>query len=772
MIAALFMAIAGSAPATPQTSSSHLWKVTPGHALEWEGRPYRPVGVRVPGTVEAIQGTHEAGITDIMIELPADGRGWSEALDAVRNTGQRYWIAVDSLAPMPESVTIEPDSYRIENARTGTVISTPMPGVTRVLIVLAGADGRRTHSEVVPTTGGRLEYKVTHPLGGTHVLLAYPVTRTGGQPDFYEGLDAHRDQMLLNLKQSDFGPGLRGWVNPLGRIPSTSAPKNGVPLSPLFRTEFAAYLRNKYGAVSTLVRSWGIGAANFRDINEAARLVPLWSNGKGLDAAWDPETNTVFNVNVRATTLWNDLREAQTIAGVRRTTRLTDALRKETGVPVMQEWDGWDGLAARPEAGLDGVGASLNAAREFEIINEMAGPLGTAFRRTAPTWMGVTDLRLSGELTVDDALDRVAQAGSQAVFVRSQDPEVWRRVASTEPLSTPLTAPQTLFFPLDARDPAQPMVLPGNVLWLPAPVAGDRLRMGGRYEGYTVQEQDGIATVLWSLAADTPVRIVHDQADALKFYTPDGTPIEVKKVRRGVEMVLPSLPIIVRGSNDPIIPADAFENAALKVNTLLGAVPTLADPDGREQVDVTAALSGWERNPGRASQAMWTILDRMLTRSAPYLWRSADSANAAQLAGLVTRTGSSSKQVLRMAPRFGGMAEAQFKVTTRIPGNHEVWVAASVPSGAVHRLAAQFGEIVLGPAETGISGYGQGFAWYKLGSVNLIEGDHQVKVQFSANPGEEVLLDTLVLAPMNFRPDGPRPPSDWMDGALKAPANR
>ena len=364
------------------------------------------------------------------------------------------------------------------------------------------------------------------------------------------------------------------------------------------------------------------------------------------------------------------------------------------------------------------------------------------------------------------------QAGAQAVFVRSQDPEVWRRVASTEPLSTPLTAPQTLFFPLDARDPAQPMVLPGNVLWLPAPVAGDRLRMGGRYEGYTVQEQDGIATVLWSLSADTPVRIVHDQADALKFYTPDGTPIEVKKVRRGVELVLPSLPIIVRGSNDPIIPADAFENAALKVNTLLTAVPTLADPDGREQVEVTAALSGWERNPGRASQAMWTILDRMLARSAPYLWRSADSANAAQLAGLVTRSGSSSKQVLRMAPRFGGMAEAQFKVTTRIPGNHEVWVAASVPAGAVHRLAAQFGEIVLGPAETGISGYGQGFAWYKLGSVNLIEGDHQIKVQFSANPGEEVLLDTLVLAPMNFRPDGPRPPSDWMDGALRAPANR
>jgi hypothetical protein len=578
--------------------------------------------------------------------------------------------------------------------------------------------------------------------------------------------------MLLNLKQSDFGPGLRGWVNPLGRIPGNSAPKNGVPLSPLFRTEFAAYLRAKYGAVSTLVRSWGIGAANFRDINDAARLVPLWSNGKGLDAAWDPETNTIFNVNVRATTLWNDLREAQTIAGVRRTTRLTDALRKETGVPVMQEWDGWDGLAARPEAGLDGVGASLSAAREFEIINEMSGALGTAFRRNAATWVGVTDLRLSGELSVDDALDRVAQAGAQAVFVRSQDPEVWRRVASTEPLSTPLTAPKTLFFPLDARDPAQPMVLPGNVLWLPAPVAGDRLRMGGRYEGYTVQEQDGIATVLWSLSADTPVRIVHDQADSLRFYTPDGTPIEVKKVRRGVEMVLPSLPIIVRGSNDPIIPADAFENAALKVNTLLGAVPTLADPDGREQVEVTAALSGWERNPGRASQAMWTILDRMLARSAPYLWRSADSANAAQLAGLVTRSGSSSKQVLRMAPRFGGMAEAQFKVTTRIPGNHEVWVAASVPAGAVHRLAAQFGEIVLGPAESGISGYGQGFAWYKLGSVNLIEGDHQFKVQFSANPGEEVLLDTLVLAPMNFRPDGPRPPSDWMDGALKAPATR
>lgn len=772
MIAALFLAIAGTTPAPLQTPSSQLWKVTPGHALEWEGRPYRPVGVRVPGTVEAIRGTHEAGISDLIIELPADGRGWNEALDAVKNTGQRYWIAIDSLAPIPESVTIEPDSYRIENARTGTVISTPMPGVTRVLIILAGADGRRTYSEVVPTTNGRLDYRVTRPIGGTHVLLAYPVTRTGSQPDFYEGLDAHRDQMLMNIKQNDFGPGLRGWVNPLGRIPGTSAPKNSVPLSPLFRTEFAAYLRNKYGAVSTLVRSWGIGAANFRDINDAARLVPLWSNGKGLDAAWDPETNTIFNVNVRATTLWNDLREAQTIAGVRRTTRLTDALRKETGVPVMQEWDGWDGLAARPEAGLDGVGASLNAAREFEIINEMAGPLGTAFRRTSPTWMGVTDLRLSDELTVDDALDRVAQAGSQAVFVRSQDPEVWRRVAATEPLSTPLTAPKTLFFPLDARDPAQPMVLPGNVLWLPAPVAGDRLRMGGRYEGYTVQEQDGIATVLWSLAADTPVRIVHDQADSLKFYTPEGTPIEVKKVRRGVEMVLPSLPIIVRGSNDPIIPADAFENAALKVNTLLTAVPTLADPDGREQVEVTAALSGWERNPGRASQAMWTILDRMLARSAPYLWRSADSANAAQLAGLVTRSGSSSKQVLRMAPRFGGMAEALFKVTTRIPGNHEVWVAASVPSGAVHRLAAQYGEIVLGPAETGISGYGQGFAWYKLGTINLIEGDHQVKVQFSANPGEEVLLDTLVLAPLNFRPDGPRPPSDWMEGALKAPANR
>src|SRR5690349_8134367 len=81
---------------TPETGA---WSVNANNTLLWGGGPYIPIGLRVDGSPESIKAALDAGATDLIVELPANGAGWDEALALLNPSGARWFLAVSSAAP-------------------------------------------------------------------------------------------------------------------------------------------------------------------------------------------------------------------------------------------------------------------------------------------------------------------------------------------------------------------------------------------------------------------------------------------------------------------------------------------------------------------------------------------------------------------------------------------------------------------------------------------------------------------------------------------------
>lgn len=763
-VLAFALATASQEPPTPKP-----WSLAPSGALEWGGSLYTPVGARIPGTPEAIRGAHAVGVSSVLIELPATGEGWSEALAALRETGQTFAIAITSAAPAAEVCLVEPDAYRMETIATGQSVSFPVSEGRDALIVVAAKNGgRRTEVRRVPVAGGRVTFTPKADLSLPHVMLAYPVVKSLAVPDLFDGLDVHRDTLLRTLSRYDLGPNYRGMVNPMGVLPGANVPRTAVPVSPLFRTEFAAFLRTKYGSAQTVARAWSLSANTFQRIDEMAGLIPLWANGKGVDAAWDPATDQTYAVDASRSTLWADIREMMTIAAVRRMGRLSEAVRQATGgAPVILEFDGLEGIAGRELALNDGIGLRGEVDGVSSLGRLFGAAAGAAYRRQTKAWLVATDVSFAPEADPNALLDRLVTLGVRGVFIRPNERVNLESIAlmhlDAEGVNS---APRFLPFPLEAQDPAEVGELPGMTWWLPAPVAGKRLRLGPQYLGYTLEDNGQFRTVLWSVGEPKMVRLVANNPEALKVVTPDGTLVETKVVRRGIEFMLPIFPVVVEGASEPVAPAQSFEAASAAASLMLQNFGELSDPDGRERVMLLQNVEAFDRSPGLATQEMWALLDRLMKRGAPYIWLSATQVRGLRMGGVVQRNGAANDQVLRFAGRMGDAqtpGEADYTVAPRIPGSHAIWVALSGPSDVKSSLEVQFGENIVKAEEGPMSFYGSTFAWYRLGTINLVPGEHKITVRMKPSLGQEVLLDTVVLSPLPFRPDGPRPPLTWLD---------
>jgi len=762
----LAFALAASAQEPPVPKP---WSLSPSGALAWGSSLYTPVGARIPGTPDAIRSAHAAGVQSVLIELPATGEGWGEALTALRETGQTFAIAIVSAAPAAEVCLVEPDAFRMELISTGQSVSFPVSEGRDALIVVAAKNGgRRTEVRRVPVAGGRVTFAPRADLTLPHVMLAYPVVKSLAMPDLFDGLDVHRDTLLRTLSRHDLGPNYRGMVNPMGVLPGQSTPRTAVPVSPLFRTEFAAFLRTKYGSAQTVARAWSLSANTFQRIDEMSGLIPLWANGKGVDAAWDPATDQIYAVDTGRSALWADIREMMTIAAVRRMGRLSDAVRQATGgAPVILEFDGLEGIAGRELALNDGIGLRGKLDGVSSLGRLFGAATGAAYRRQNKAWLVATDVTFAPEADPNGLLDRLVTLGVRGIFIRPNERVNLESIALMQMDSEGVkSAPRFLPFPLEAQDPAEAGELPGMTWWLPAPVAGKRLRLGPQYQGYTLEDNGQFRTVLWSVGEPKLVRLVANNPEALKVVTPDGTLVETKVVRRGIEFMLPIFPVVVEGATEPVAPAQSFEAASSAASLMLQNFAELADPDGRERVMLLQNVEAFDRSPGLATQEMWSLLDRLMKRGAPYIWLSATQVQGLRMGGVVERNGAANSQVLRFAGRMGDAqtpGEADYTIAPRIAGSHEIWIALSGPSDVKSSLEVQFGENIIKAEEGPMSFYGSSFGWYRLGTINLVPGEHKITVRVKPSLGQEVLLDAVVLSPLPFRPDGPRPPLSWLD---------
>lgn len=745
----------------PLNSAPMAWRINEHHTLIWAGDPYLPIGARVHG-VEGIAAAKAAGLNDVLLELPASGIGWTDCIEELEKNKQRYLIAINSVAPTAKGFAIEPESFRVPGILKDTEIDVPIPGASSALVVLVTRrDGMIHLSQRQPIEGGRLKMKVEAPNSLEHILLIYPETVGLSTPDYWEGFDAHRDALLASLRRYPLGRGLRGIVNPIGEsIQLQTSSPHFVPSSAYFRMEFRAHLQDRYKSLDTVVKMWSIAASDIESWDQIVRLVPLWSESRGIPRLWDPVKERLYTCDSKRSTIWTDIQAVVSAASAKRISRLMPSVRSIVDVPIVQEWAGWSSLFDGPRSGLDGIAMRARGSQPSLLAESGSRAASSVLSRKDALWLPATDIALSGvpEL-LPNVIEDLTSMGARAWFVRTSDKAAMSALAALLPDSAVAQwSPTALFFPESAMNPAMPQGLPGGRWWLPSPAAGDRIDLGRQFSAYRYLGGSKSFVALWSATPMPKVKLRLLEPKLAKVTLLDGSPAQVKVSKNGIEVAITEVPILIEGTNEIPVPEPAMAEVLLEFERITKIAEDEHKDATEEMYLFRDAKNGFDRNPGGSFVAMRTQVDRIVRKLATWEWIEAESSRNHSLSEVKQESGLSGGASLVLRAQIspnpeGFFAEYQSGVRTTL--DQEVWLAARVPAEQRSLVRVEIGDQTLQMPAESVSPYGAGFAWYRLGVTRLAGSKAKIVVRVTGADGTDLALDALLLYPGTFMPRGP-----------------
>lgn len=781
-LAAVGMAQKPNGVYRPKGGQPVTWSINDAKTLVWGGTPYLPVGVRVDGTVDQIQAAKEAGLGDVVVELPAGGTGWDEALKALESQKLRYLIDISSLAPMAKGFAIEPQAYSISGITQARRVDATIPGATSVLAILTTKrDNNVEKLQRIKLENGRLSIEVKPLNDLEHILLLYPEMRSLEQPDLWESLDEHRDTLLTSLKNHAPGAGLRGIINPLGRmlfVAKTST--RFVPSNPYFRYEFRTFLEKKYQNMDTAQRNWALASNDLKSFDEMARLLPLWAGKKGISLLWDPVTDKTYTCTQTRSKIWDDIQAVIAAAGARRYQRITSSIREQVDVPVIQEWSGWASAYEGDTVSVDGVGARVSGASPTQIIESASRAASTVYRWKKPGWLVATDIDISGVDQLGATVDDLSSLGARGWFFRNSSGDLRKALAPvalarSNDSNLANYGSQAVFYPENAANPAATQRLASGAWWLPSPLDGNRVDLGTQFYGYRVSNGSGSYFVIWSTGAERRIklRVAKEKAKALTFATTGQSDPQPKFVRGGVEVTIGELPLMIYGTDDIPVPEPAYQETIARFGYLAKLAEEKRMEIYEEKFHFADALTGFDANPGGNFYSMREWFWKLSSRFAPYVWQEAEFSKINNFSEPLSQMGCSNAWCLALRSTLESFAQtyyADYSFQTRSTDLLEVWVAAKLPPQAKQYVTLSVGGQTLSIEGEGLSQYGSGFAWYKMGTTKLVPGISKIRLTVDAPQGTDLAIDTILLIPGNFRPNGVYMP-DAVDFSTIKPKN-
>lgn len=735
----------------------------------WGGKPYVPVGLRVEGTVDAIEQANAAGVKDLLVELPADGRSWPAVFDALKKSESRFFVEINSMAPPSLGVVVEPESYRLAGITAPTRIQATMPGAIAALILLVTADGSIQRTVRVPTDPtGKIDEEVDPGNSVEHTALVYPIMRDARVPDGWDGLDEHRDQILAAFDRVGPAPGLRGLFNPLGSIPRfPESNLRFVPTADRFRLELEVYLKRKYGTQKKVEQAWSVQAPDFTSIAQMTRLVPLWSPKRGVNAFWDASNDHTYSAISRNSQAWSDIQTVFNTALRRRMINFSQAIQSKLGVPVLQTWSGWNGPYEGNAAGLAGVAVRLEGETVSDLLNGASRAASTLSRWDRSGLLMATDIKVGTSdesfFAIGDIIDQSRSLGMRGWFFSPEDNEGKRRIGDEAITSidrddwlTP--RPTFLNFPESAQNPAMPMQLSGNAWWVPAPLDGNRIDFGRKISGYVMRTDDGDQTVMWSNRDPIKVRLrlLNPKSAGIRSMTNVAVPIKVSK--NWIELMLGTDPILVTGPEIPV-PQECIDETLTEFATLAGAVPRQAQnlvDDIESFRQITTTLN---QNPIGAYIGLRQRLERLRRSLAPMVWVEAENSKDHNFSEVQQDSSACGDNALTLSTKLtplGNLFRAKYVMNARTTGNQEVWISVKGNPEAVRSLYVEVNNEKLEPVQQPlVSTYGNGFGWVNMGTVNLPSQQVNIEVRTGAPLVGNLSLDVVLLAPAGYKPSGP-----------------
>ncbi len=752
----------------PKGEKAVAWRIDENHSLVWDGKRYVPVGVRVDGTAAAVDAANEAGIKDLLIDLPVAG-DWGATISEAEKNGQRYLVRISSHAPGTPGMAVDPAAYRIGGLVGSRHFEVPLYGATEALVIVAlQRDGSLLDRMLLPVKDGRISIDTKVNAGLDNVVLIYPRTDSLETPDLWTGFDGHRDALLARLGQTPFGKGLRGIVDPMGRSASLPGQElHGVPTTVAFQAELATVLEANYRTIDNVMKGWSMGASTLSTslrgndgktvvqttFMDLAKLVPLWSGGRGVFMLWDPTTNRVYPCS-RDSQVWKDISQAISSAASRRIGRLCAAIRSVVNVPVVQEWNGWSGLTEAKEPAFDGIAARASGASPSELVDSAARTVSTAVRWSTRGWLVATDVAVAKK-DLRPSLDDLAALGLRAAFVDA-DPKDVSDAAKDRGSNPPADlAINPVFFPENAANPAAAQRLPNGRWWLPTPEDGNRLDYGDSFYGYRMRTPQGDRVVIWAKSPGRYLlRMVHPET--ARITSMDGSDSDPRKAKNGLLLTIGQFPVLIDELQELPVPDIAFKETLDTFLRLTQLAESTRHVGTDETYAFTEAAAVFDQNPGGSYTVMRQQLRSFAGKLSPLAWIEAESTRDTTFSDVAPLPGASGARalVLRVAiPSEDGYV-ANYAAAVRERQPVELWIAARLTPERRRELEVAIGGVTLFANDPPVSSYGAGFAWYHLGTTRFSSDKTNVSLRMRAGVGAEAAIDVIVFAPPGWRPNG------------------
>lgn len=741
------------------------WSLDSDGALRTGQERWIPFGARVSGTTDQVGQALKAGVRDLAIEWPSTGA--AEAVRLAEEAGAQYMLALSSAPPPSKAIFIEPEAYRFGPYTGAARVTARIPGASRALVVIAPsrdpmiAEGQNSVFWV-DTPGGQLSLELKAEGATERVALLFPEVSSIRIPDLGAGFDQHRDRILSQLRTLGRPKGLRAILDPIGQVPQFSpSDLQTIPTSERFRRELKTELISKYGTPQRAALAWEIAASDIDNFDVLARMIPLYSDLRGIGFVIDPETRKAYRVNRQKSLIWRDLRESILAQSRRRYLSLVQTIKQVTGVPVIQTWSGWNGPYGAPGSGIDGLGVRLTDSGFSDVLQQTGRAAVSNAAESRVRGLFQTELALTpGEdwRQYEAAVREGAELGVRGWFFRvsAQEgygwiSEVGGRIKAS--LQQSMVLPRLLPFPESASDPMSAQRLAPGVWAVPSPEGGARIDLGGPLEGYQFAGANDAFFALWS--KDQPVRLKLRTPDpkSVRVTSADGSLLPAKVSRNHVELTVGPVPVLLRGVDQMPIPEEAVVWTQAEFDLIVKQIPDNA----RSLLDEIVAFRNARANLGKDPDAfskMRAQLFRLRIALQPGAWMEAEVSRSYNWSEVTQVSGASSNRVLTLRSRVqpsNGLYFADYATTPPRDGMQRLWIAAR---GDVTALQLS----VLGNryevAGAGIRPHSNGFRWYSFPEMNLPGQLLNFRLQV---PGEfvgQIELDRMVILPAGLRPDG------------------
>ncbi|MDO8631340.1 MAG: hypothetical protein Q7R41_12695, partial [Phycisphaerales bacterium] len=292
-----------------------------------------------------------------------------------------------------------------------------------------------------------------------------------------------------------FGKGLRFFLDPLG---GGTAPVgemvSAIPDSMAFRVEFEGWMSQRYQDPEALFTAWGMNRRDAGTFEQAARLTPLWWDGRGVSFAADRATDRYIDVETPRSAMWRDILEFRDSSIRDYMNTIADTIRRcAIDAPVVFPADTYNRIYVNnsDSGGFSGLAAAISS--ESDADTTIAGE-ASALTLDSPRTSWFVGLASAGQDAggPSRALARLKDLGAKGFFASVPTSGEGPGLDAVAQFKTRLDSasaeyvPEIIYYPYDIGGGARVRKLDFKTWWLPTMRAGELVQFGENVFGYTI----------------------------------------------------------------------------------------------------------------------------------------------------------------------------------------------------------------------------------------------------------------------------------------------